>query len=226
MKHLLQLIVLGMVLLPSACGDFYTFDESAADRPESMTVPQDTIWLMAGDTMALKVNFAPEGSDSLPVFWYTASASDSCIGVSSDTLSAKHTGEADLVAVSGSGRLADTCHVVVFDRWKTSGLSHGQPSDMVVYARIGIGNQVWDPTVQQVVAVVRGQVAGLAEPHEAHGTAYALLRIWSLDEEDVGTVSFLCYDRVRHRLYRAAQHPDFTALSALGTLSSLYPINF
>lgn len=226
MKYLLQLMASGMVLLLAACGDFYTFDESAADRPVSMAVPQDTVWLMAGDTMALKVKFSPAGSDSLPVFWHTASTQDSCIKVVNDTLRALYRGETDLVAVCGSGTLADTCHVWVIDRWQTGDLSHGQPSDMVVYARISIGGQSWAPSDQLVVAMVRGQVAGMAELHEAKGVAYALLRIWSIDETDVGAVSFFCYDRVRHRLYRAAEQPEFSALSALGTLSSLYPINF
>ena len=226
MKHLLQLMVFGMALLLGACGDFYTFDEPASDRPVSMTVQQDTVCLMVGDTMALKVNFLPAGSDSLPVFWHMTSTQDPCVRMADDTLKALHSGEADLVAVSGNGMLTDTCHVRVIDRWRMGDLNHGQPSDMVVYARISVCGQTWNPSVQQVVAVVRGQVAGMAELHEAHGVAYALLRIWSIGDEDVGKVSFFCYDRAQRRLYHAAEQPDFSGLSALGTLSSLYHINF
>ena len=226
MKYIVQLITLCTVILLSSCGDFYTFEESEPADEVSMRVAQDTAYLMVGDTLPMKVHFSPQRSDSLPVFWYPVNGLDTCVRVLNDTLTALRTGEVDVVAVGESGRLTDTCHVVVIDRWTEQDFAHDQPSDMVMYAQITVGGHPWNPATQQVAAVVRGQVAGFAQQREAHGLSYALLRLWSIDDEAVGPVTLYCYDRQRHWLYRAAQQPDFTGLAALGTLSALYPINF
>lgn len=226
MKNLLHFIAFGIIVLLGSCGDFYTFEDTEPEGEMSMRVVQDTVYIMTGDTIPLQVSFTPSSLDSLPVFWYPANGVDTCVKVVNDTLTALRRGELDMVAVGGSGRLADTCHIVVIDRWTRLDFNREQPSDMVIYANITIGGKPWDPATQQVVAVVRGQLAGFAEPHEAHGVSYSQLRIWSIDDEDVGTVILLCYDQSRRWLYRAVQQPDFTALSALGTLSSLYQINF
>lgn len=226
MKHLIQLMAVGITILLTSCGEFYTFEESEPADNVSITVMQDTVYLMVGDTMALQVRFSPERRDPMPVFWYPAAGVDSCAKVLNDTLMALRTGEVDMVAVGGSGTLADTCHVVVVDRWLEQDFSHEQPSDMVIYANITVGGKPWNPEEQQVAAVVRGRIAGFAEQREAHGVRYALLRLWSVDDEDVGTVTLYCYDRQRRWLYAADRRPDFSGLAALGTLSSLYPINF
>lgn len=217
---------LGLLLMMASCGDFYTFDETEPAGSESMKVEQDTVCLMVGDQLPLRVNFTPHDIDSLPVFWYPATGIDTCVRIVNDTVTALRAGEVDMVAVSGSGALRDTCHIVVINRWTESDFSHDEPSDMVIYARITVGGRPWNPGEQQVVAIVRGRVAGFAERREAHGVSYAQLRLWSLDDENVGMVMLYCYDRVRRRLYRAPQHPDFSSSAALGTLSSLYPINF
>lgn len=226
MKHLIQFIALCMSAVLVSCGEFYTFEESEPVGSVSIQVAQDTVYLMVGDTMAMQVRFSPERRDTMPVFWYPAGGIDSCAKVVNDTLVALRVGEADMVAVGGNAALPDTCHVVVIDRWLERDFSHEQPSDMVIYAGISVGGAAWNPDRQQVAAVVRGRIAGFAEQREAHGVRYALLRLWSVDDEDVGAVTLYCYDRQRRWLYAADRRPEFNGLSALGTLSSLYPINF
>lgn len=226
MKHLIQLIVVGITILLASCGEFYTFEESEPADNVSITVMQDTVYLMVGDTMALQVRFSPERRDTMPVFWYPADGKDLCAKVVNDTLMALRVGEADMVAVVSNAALPDTCHVVVIDRWLEQDFSHEQPSDMVIYANITVDGKPWNPEEQQVAAVVRGRIVGFAEQREAHGVRYALLRLWSIDDEDVGAVMLYCYDRQHRWLYMADSQPEFNGLSALGTLSSLYPINF
>lgn len=228
MKYLLQLIALGALALLSSCGDLYTFDETEP-LPDglSMTVAQDTAWLMVGDRMPLQVTFTPNDPDSLPVFWMPVSNDTMvCATTSNDTVTALRTGEMDFVAVGVSGTQRDTCHVIVIDRWEERDFSHEQRSDMVVYADITVGGQPLDYATQTVAAFARGTLIGFAVPREDHGVHYALLRLWSSADEEVGVVTFYCYDRARRRLYRAAERPEFTALSAQGTLSQLYQITF
>ena len=226
MKHLIQLIAVSITILLTSCGEFYTFEESGPADNVSITVMQDTVYLMVGDTMALQVRFSPERRDTMPVFWYPAGGKDLCAKVVNDTLMALRVGEADMVAVASNAALPDTCHVVVIDRWLERDFSHEQPSDMVIYAGISVGGAAWNPDRQLVAAVVRGRIVGFAEQREAHGVRYALLRLWSIDDEDVGDVTFYCYDRQRRWLYMADCRPEFSGLATLGTLSSLYPINF
>lgn len=228
MKYLLQLIALGMLILLSSCGDYYTFDETGARSDNvSMTVAQDTAWLMVGDRMPLQVTFTPHASDSLPVFWMPVSnEAVVCATTRNDTVTALRTGEMDFVAVGVSGTQRDTCHVIVIDRWEERDFSHEQRSDMVVYASITVDGQPLDYATQTVAAFARGTLIGFAVPREAYGIPYALLRLWNSADEEVGVVTFYCYDRARRKLYRAEERPEFTALSALGTLSQLYQITF
>lgn len=180
MKYIFQLIALGAITLLSSCGDFYTFDETATPSGGiSMTVAQDTAWLMVGDRMPLQVTFTPNDPDSLPVFWMAAgNGATDCATTLNDTVTALRAGEMDFVAVGVSGTQRDTCHIIVIDRWEERDFSHEQRSDMVVYADITVDGKPID------------------------------------------------YDRDRRRLYRAADRPEFSALSALGTLSQLYQIIF
>lgn len=227
MKHLIQLIVLGILVTMSSCGEFYTFDETDTPSPSSMRVAQDTAYLMVGDTLPLRVSFAPEQADNQQVFW-VAITNDSmpCTKIVNDTLYGLQPGETDAIAVYGVDQLRDTCHVIVLNPWEQRDLNHDTPYDMPIYARITVKGQPWNPSTQTIVATVRGKYAGRAEMKEALGVSYAQFRLWSLADEDVGQVKFLCYDRQKHYLYKARQHPEFTALSALGTLSDLYAIDF
>lgn len=227
MKYLLHIIAICLIGLSSSCGEFYTFDELAPVDSVTMRVAQDTAYIMVGDTMALKVKFEPPRTDVQPVFWSeNRTVNDTSAVILNDTITAVSAGEVEVVAYGLSGTVSDTCHVVVFDRWPDENFSAMQPSDMVIYGDITVGGEPWKPETQFVAAFARGTIIGYAVQKEAFGIKYALLRLWSLADENVGVVTFRCYDREKHMLYQAAQRPDFTALRALGTLSNLYQITF
>lgn len=227
MKYLLHIIVIALAFSLGACGEFYTFDDMQSVDIESMRVAQDTAYIMVGDTMALRVDFDPPTVENRPVYWHTnRSVNDSSAIIVNDTILALTAGELDVMATGGSGAVSDTCHVVVFDRWDEHNFEIEQPSDMVIYSNITVGGEPWKISAQQVAAFTRGTIIGYAVEREAHGIRYALLRLWSLADQNVGPVTFLCYDREKHLLYQAEQRPEFDALTALGTLSDLYQIKF
>lgn len=227
MKYLLHIISLGIVAMLSACGEFFTFEDLELVDSVKMRVAQDTAYVMVGDTMALKVCFDPPRSENMPVFWEMNSfENDSSAVIMNDTITALIAGEVDVIAHGNSGAVSDTCHVVVFDRWIDQSFETLHPSDMVIYADITIGGKPWNTETQIIAAFARGSIIGFAEDKEAYGIRYALLRLWSVADENVGTISFWCYDRSKHMLYQADKRPEFSALSHLGTLSDLYLLNF
>lgn len=211
----------------ASCGDFYTFEsETGQEDSIQMKVEQDTVWLMVGDSYGLSVGFSPANVSNSAVYWSHLAADDSLVAIRNDSLLAMAAGTTDIIALGGSGRLRDTLHVVVIDRWEDIDLSHESQSDMVVYANITVDGSPLDTATQQVAAFVRYEFAGMAHIKSAHGINYAEMRLWSFADTEVGNVLFRCYDRRRHRLYTASQRPPFTALEAYGTLSSLYSITF
>lgn len=227
MKYLLHAIAIALIVLSSSCGEFYTFDEQEPVDSMVMRVAQDTAYIMVGDTMALKVRFEPPQEYNQPVYWeMNRMVNDSSAVILNDTITAISAGELDIVAYGASGNVSDTCHVIIFDRWPDVDFSVTQPSDMVIFANITVGDNAWNPDTQFVAAYVRGSIIGYAELKEAFGVQYALLRLWSLSDEYIGPVTFRCYDRQKHMLYVAEQRPDFTGLGAVGTLSNLYQITF
>lgn len=222
MKQILWLSLLTLLL--TSCGDFFTFDEGPDEwTGVTMTVMNDSSCVMVGDSMPLRTQFSPYNPNESTVFWMTG---DPYAVIRNDTLVAQLAGECNVVAIGGAGRLSDTCSVTVIDRWDTTDYSRTAPSDMVVYAKISVGGEEWNPDSMLVAAVVRGTVAGTAVRKHLFDTDYAVIRIWALADGNVGPVTFLCYDRRRFRLYRAEQKPDFVATQALGTLSNLYTLSF
>ncbi len=223
MKHLLWLMALCLVL--ASCGEYFEFEESpGAWDSVSMRVERDSAFIMEGDSMPLRVEFTPSNPNGSPVFWLS---SDTALArIVNDTLVGVRTGDVQVRAVGGYGRLEDTCHVSVIEPWLMQDFSASHPHDMVVYARITVDGQPWDASACMVGAFVRGQLAGMAVPRSAFGIDYAEIRIWALATQDVGRVTFRCYVPRRYRLYVADERPEYSGTQALGTLSSLYPINF
>lgn len=227
MKYLLHIIAIGFITVLSSCGEFFTFGDSEPVGNVTMRVAQDTAYIMVGDTMALKVIFDPPKTDDLPVFWdMNRAVNDSSAIIYNDTITAMMAGEVDVMAYGVSGTVSDTCHVIVIDRWLDQSFETLHPSDMVIYGNITVGGQPWNDSTQTVAAFARGSLIGFAHKQEAFGINYALLRIWNIADSLIGPVTFRCYDREKHTLYRAAQRPEFDGLNALGTLSDLYQITF
>lgn len=222
MKHIIWSLLFAFTL--ESCGDFYTFNEEPDEwTGVTMKAANDSACVMVGDSMPLRADFSPYNPNESPVFWMTG---DPYAVIRNDTLVAQTAGECSVVAIGGSGRLADTCSVTVIDRWDNIDYSRTAPSDMVVYAKISVGGEEWNPDSMLVAAVVQGKVAGTAVRKRLFDIDYAVVRIWANDDGNVGQVTFVCYDRRRFRLYRAKQQPDFVATRALGTLSNLYALSF
>ncbi len=222
MKHIIWSLLFAFALV--SCGDFYTFNEEPDEwTGVTMKAANDSAFVMVGDSMPLRAEFAPYNPNESPVFWMTG---DPYAVIRNDTLVAQSAGECSVVAIGGSGRLSDTCSVTVIDRWDNIDYCHSAPTDMVVYAKISVGGASWMPDSLPVAAVVRGKVAGVAVRKRFLDTDYALIRIWAQADAEDEPVTFVCYDRRKFRLYKAAQCPGYTATQALGTLSSLYALSF
>ncbi len=222
MKHIIWSLLFAFTLV--SCGDFFTFNEEPDEwTGVTMTVTNDSAYVMVGDSMPLRVEFSPYNPNQSTVFWMTG---DPYAVIRNDTLVAQTAGLCNVVAIGGAGRLSDTCRVNVLDRWDAIDYSHSAPMDMVVYAKITVDDDTWMPDSMLVAALVRGKVAGVAIPKHTFDTDYAVIRIWALAEDEGQPITFVCYDRRRFRLYQSSQSPGFTSTQALGTLSALYPLPF
>ncbi len=222
MKHIIWSLPFAFALV--SCGDFYTFNEEPDEwTGVTMKAANDSAFVMVGDSMPLRAEFAPYNPNESPVFWMTG---DPYAVIRNDTLVAQSAGVCSVVAIGGSGRLSDTCSVTVIDRWDNIDYSHSAPTDMVVYAKISVDGEEWNPDSMVVAAVVGGKVAGTAVRKRLFDIDYAVIRVWASVDNDVTPVTFICYDRRRFCIYRAKQKPYFTATEALGTLSNLYALSF
>lgn len=214
--------------LLASCGDYFQFSGDGEPWEGTMRCLNGGCAVMVADTMKLSADFSPARPDSMAVFWRalptdTTAAKALVLG---DRLIALEPGEVSVEAVLANARVADTCSVRIIDRWEEQDFSRLYPHDMVVYARLLVDGQPWQPDSMRVGAFIGGELCGLAEPREAHGISYAVLRIWARQADGVGRVVLRCYDRRRFRLRSTAVRLDFSTGQTLGTLSALYEIDF
>lgn len=223
MRYLLILFAAMFAL--TSCGDFYVLG-GEPDPWDSITmrVGRDSACVMQGDSMPLRVGFSPSDPSITAVYWYSTDMQVAT--VKNDTMVAAMPGDVSVIVVSANGRLSDTCRVKVIDRWEADSLEYSNPYDMVVYAHILVGGEEWDAENQMVAAFLGQELVGVAVPQEAYGIRYALIRLWTDVDADAGNIFLRCYDRRNFMLYECEQMLDHDALKSLGTLSSLYPINF
>lgn len=225
MKRLFYIFPALLALLSlSSCGEYFVMG-GEPDPWDGVTMSAlcDGSCVMVGDSLPLRAQFTPTNPENTSVYWATE---DSCVFLMDDMAIARYVGYADIVGVSANGGLKDTCRVQTIDRWDDNGLQFNGIYDMVVYARITIDGQPWDPDKQVIGAFVDDKLAGMAHLRNAFDRDYVLFRIWG-NEQDYGrNILFFCYDRTIFRMYEADIRCEFTPESTLGTLSKLYTINF
>ena len=216
-----------MALLPvlTSCGDFFVF-ESQPEEWEGVTMKIDfqDAYLMVGDSLPLTATFTPYNPNESPIYW---SKSDTvCTKMQNDTLVALYPGTFTVMAQAGNGAVTDVAEVNVIDYWDVSELETRYPYDMLFYAKIDVDGEEFNDSTMIVSATVLGNVAGVAAKRNAFGIDYAEIRVWADAETKQGKVTFQCYDRKRHKLYRCNERPGYDAFATYGTLSELYPITF
>lgn len=225
MKYLLQLTALMLALLSlSSCGDFYTFEETEA-HPVSITVAQDTAYLMVGDTLPLRVSYAYGNATDNPVFWMPLTGDTIMCGViTNDSLTAISVGEMDAVAVCGSvSGHTDTCHVIVLEPWAADSIA-GAYHDMIYYAHVTVGGREFDPASMIVAAFNGDEIIGVGEIKEWRGIRYVQLRMFlnteAVDESARVSVTVRCYDKSTCNVYQSHDDLYFDG-ETHGTLSNL-----
>lgn len=216
-----------LALLPlSSCGDFYTFEETEA-QPDSVsiTVVQDTAYLMVGDTLPLRVNYTYGNATDNPVFWMPLTEDTIICGViTNDSLTAIRVGEMDAVAVCSSVSMhTDTCHVIVLEPWLVDSITNSY-QDMIYYAHVTVDGREFDPSHMIVAAFNGPQIIGIGEMKEWSGIRYVQLRMF-LDTDAVGggvrvPIYVRCYDKATTMVYESDEDLYFDG-ETHGTLSNL-----
>lgn len=223
MRHFFWFIIFGLSL--TSCGEFFQFEEEP-DTWEgiAMKIAHDSPYVMVSDSLPLAVTFTPDTISDGAIFWMLGDNTRAML--KNDTLVALRSGQVDLIAIGGAGRLTDTCRVNIIDPWIMEDFSAMHPSDMVIYADIRVDGLEWNDSTSMVAAFVGGELSGMAKRREACGITYAEFRIWAPTNLGQGHIDFRCYDRSNYRLMWLKEDIEFDAYKTLGTLSNLYPLNF
>ncbi|MCR4922023.1 MAG: hypothetical protein K5945_10045 [Bacteroidaceae bacterium] len=189
MKYRLsKLICFCLVGMLTGCGLIDMEFDPITQQIISMQFNYDTVYVMKGDTFFLAPYIYPDTVSNTTM--YMKSFDEQVVGVQNDTIFAAEEGTTQVVAVSVSHGLADTCTVIVLSRWDDILERKREFSnDMVVYAHILVDG--FAPGSKMIFgAFCDDEVRGLAEPMKDDRSLYRF-RIWSdefhVSGDDPGT---------------------------------------
>lgn len=210
-----------LVLLLTACGEFYEFNTSSPVTAGEMSLQRRVVTMVVGDHYAIPVDFSPEELSNNAVFWL--SEDDAIATFENDTLVALSEGLTRAFAFTTIDRLRDTCWVYVMPAIYMAPGNY--PYDMVIYASVDVhGTRLTTDNAQPyiIAAFVGDELRGIGQMKRRAGIDYMEMRVWS---------PFTGGDEVRLRCYyrgqaRAELFPDvFTFDGEMhGELTHLYPL--
>ena len=174
--RLSKLICFCLVGMLTGCGLIDMEFDPVTQQIISMQFNYDTVYVMKGDTFFLAPYIYPDTVSNTTM--YMKSLDDGVVGVQNDTIFAAGEGETQVIAVSVSHGLADTCTVIVLPRWDVP-LERDYINDMVVYAHILVGG--FPPGSKMMFcAFSDDEPRGMATPMNEERTLYRF-RVWSED---------------------------------------------
>ncbi len=180
MKYKLsRLICFCLVGMLTGCGLIDMEFDNETQQVISIHFNYDTVYVMKGDSFLLAPYIYPDTVTNKTLYMY--SYDEQVVGIQNDTIFAAGEGETEIVAISVSHSVSDTCHVIVMPRWEDPG-SYQYISDMVVYTRILVGG--YAPGSKMIFgAFYNDEVRGLGVPMRDDRSLYRF-RVWS-DEFNV-----------------------------------------
>ena len=164
-----------LLCLPMTSCEFFELDEVGAETATKMSLEQDTLFVMVGDTFSLNPVFTPDTVNITDLFFMPEDSDVVAIrGV--DKLEAVSEGGTKLYVTSVSARLLDSCMVYVFPRWETT--KRIWPYETVFYARVTFDGKSL-PEGMLVAAFVGNECRAFGQQREAHGVPYTVFRVGS-----------------------------------------------
>ncbi|MBQ9559353.1 MAG: hypothetical protein IJV08_05150 [Bacteroidaceae bacterium] len=232
-----------LCLSVTSCG-FFDLDEVGAETAAKMTLEQDTLYVMQGDTFSIRPVFDPDTVNITDLYFLPVNNEVLAVrGV--DMLEAVGEGATKVYITSVSARLIDSCMVYVSAPWDIR--LRVWPYETVFYTHITVNGQPLTEDME-VAAFVGNECRALGQAMTSQGISYIRFRVGSDilydnqpdiddglggEEEDAkeGTddnlprISFRCYDHRHRKLYTTPVHGTFDG-EAHGTLSELFEIAF
>lgn len=234
-----------LLCLPMTSCEFFELDEVGAETATKMSLEQDTLFVMVGDTFSLNPVFTPDTVNINDLYFLPADSGVLAVrGV--DKLEAVGEGGTKLYITSVSARLLDSCMVYVVPRWEVE--KRLWPYETVFYANVTFGGASLSEDML-VAAFVGNECRGLGQKMEYAGIPYYRFRVGSdqlydeneewddyeeegeYDADDIDDdgylprINFRCYDRSHRMLYTTSTYSVFDG-EAHGSLSDLFEIKF
>lgn len=225
MKHKTGTVTLLILtaMLNASCG---LLDIDSNDSlPKAMQLDRHTAYLMVGDQLELHPAFTPDDESNIGVLW--TSSDDNVLSVGENMFNALSPGTSMVRAFSTDGLMEDSCLVYVMRRWEMTDAEY--PYEMLVYAKVTVHGQPFDPATMMLGAFVDDEMRGAGELMEWQGQTYVRFRIGSdmryYDPEGISeTVTFRVYNRHELLYEEFPQTLEYDG-EAHGTLTNLYQLS-
>ena len=215
-------------LLPMSCGIVdIEIDEQETTLTYDMRLNHDTVYVMPCDTFALTPIFTPDSVTNKEI--YLVSESESIAKIENNNIIAVGVGETRITAISVMSSISAYCDVFVMEPWYLN--QYDFSDDMVVYARVTVDGQPFNPSTQRVAAFAGAQFRGEGHLIELGGNTYIRFRIYSYMEwgddqpTDPEMIRFGLYDREKLTFRYSEQYIMFDS-ETHGSLSSPVNITF
>lgn len=165
-------------LLPVSCGMIDIEIDEEVLMAYEMKLNHDTVYVMQSDTFALEPVFTPDSVINKEI--YLVSESESIAKIENNNIIAVGVGETRITAISVMSSISAYCDVFVMEPWYLN--QHDFSDDMVVYARVTVDGQPFNPSTQRVAAFAGAQFRGEGHLIELGGNTYIRFRIYSYME--------------------------------------------
>ena len=213
------------MMMLTGCGLIDMEFDPNTQQVTNMRFTYDTVYVMKGDTFFLAPYIYPEKVSNSAIYLF--SGDSEVVGVQNDTIFAAGEGTTEVVAISVSHAISDTCTVVVMPRWADNPYHH--LNDMVVYAHVTVSGA--EPGSHMLFgAFAEDELRGLALPMNEDRTLYRF-RVWSnqfyVSEDNPGyeDITFKAYNPWILQLQTASLSIPFDGQSH-GTPSNPIEISF
>ena len=227
--------------------EFFDIDEIGVETAAKITLSQDTIYVMQGDTFSINPVFMPDTINITDLF-LLPERGDVVEVCGVDKMAAVGEGGTKVYITSVSARILDSCMVYVSPRWEVE--QRVWPYETVFYANVTLDGKPLTEDME-VAAFIGSKCRAVGQLKMAHGISYLQLRVGSdwylIDDSDINwddgeegeydaegltgdnqrrpVIRFRCYDHAHRWLYTTSQYEIFDG-ETHGTLSDLYEIAF
>lgn len=228
-RHILTIVcAVTLSLLPMSCGIVdIEIDEQETTLTYDMRLNHDTVYVMPCDTFALTPIFTPDSVSNHDV--YFLSAAEDIAKVENNSIIAVGPGETRITAISVLNNVEAYCDVFVMNQWSlnTSEFS----DDMVVYAKVTVDGQPFNPSTQRIAAFAGPDFRGEGTLIEHNGAECIRFRVYSyydwgdMPPSSSEMIRFGLYDREKLTFRYSEQYIMFDS-ETHGSLSSPVNITF